>query len=124
MKILTYWVIVIVFVTLISSSCGANKQKEHLITNELPLQPVNYDKNMSCLEVKKIASEILAIAADSIKPESTLVGLGIAKNVDDIRYIELLMHVEAEFEIEIPDNQAEKFKTIGELCNYVDEQTK
>lgn len=101
-----------------------DKQKELSIANNSPAQAVHYDKNYSCAEVRKIASEVLAISADSIQSNSKLIDLGIAKNVDDIRYMEIVMHVEAKFEIEIPDNQAKKFKTIGELCDYIEETAK
>jgi acyl carrier protein len=109
----------------ISIGCGKNeRQKGMNMTNDAPSQTVHYDKNYSCSEVKKIASEVLAISADSIKLDSKLVDLGLSKSVDDIRYMELLMHVESRFELEISDNQAEKFKTIGELCEYIEEQTR
>ena len=106
-------------------SCGKlDRQGSAKLTNEAPTQPIRYDKDYSCSEVRKIASEVLSISADSIRLDAKLIDLGLSKSVDDIRYMELLMHVESRFELEISDNQAEKFKTIGELCEYVEEQTR
>lgn len=123
MKISIHLIPFILFTFLLS--CGkADRQKEVTLANEAPTKPVHYDKNYACAEVKKMASESLSIALDSIRRDSKLVDLGISESVDDIRYMELLMHVEATFEIEIPDYQAEKFKTIGELCDYIEDRTK
>lgn len=36
-----------------------------------------------------------------------------------LEIIELIMHIEEEFDIHIPDEDAEKFKTVGDIENYV-----
>ncbi|TAH20827.1 MAG: acyl carrier protein [Cytophagales bacterium] len=66
------------------------------------------------MQVRKMASEVLEISADSIKYETSLSDLGLKKQINDIDYAELVMHIEAEFEIEITDEQAQKFSYIDE----------
>jgi len=81
-----------------------------------------YDKHYAFVQVQKMASEVLEIAVDSIKYETKLSNLGLKKEINDIDYMELVMHIEAEFEIEISDEEADKFTTIGEICNYIDKK--
>ncbi|SFF45980.1 acyl carrier protein [Thermoflexibacter ruber] len=99
-----------------------NKSERISISQNERSAKVKYDHHASFPEVKKIASEVLDIELDSIKPETKLVDIGVKKGIEDISYMELVMHVEAEFEIEIPDNEANKFTTIGEICEYVDKK--
>ncbi|MGZ3767817.1 MAG: acyl carrier protein [Mucilaginibacter sp.] len=40
-------------------------------------------------------------------------------DVDSLDFCELIVDIEKEFEISIPDNMYEKFKTVGALVNYV-----
>ena len=59
--------------------------------------------------VKKIVAEQLGVAEDEIKLESSFVDdLG----ADSLDTVELVMALEDEFEIEIPDEQAEKITTV------------
>ncbi len=80
----------------------------------------HHSKQPSFTQVKKMVNEVLEIATDSIKPETKLTDLGISIQTDDIDYMEIVMHIEAEFEIEITDAEAKKFTTIGEICDYID----
>lgn len=101
---------------------SSNDSKRISISQNERNAKVKYDRHNSFTQVKKIASEVLDIALDSIKPETKLIDIGVKKGIEDISYMELVMHVEAEFEIEIPDNEANKFSTIGEICEYVDKK--
>lgn len=65
--------------------------------------------------VKKIVAEQLGVAEDEIKLESSFVDdLG----ADSLDTVELVMALEDEFEIEIPDEQAEKITTVKEAVDY------
>ena len=65
--------------------------------------------------VKKIVAEQLGVAEDEIKLKSSFVDdLG----ADSLDTVELVMALEDEFEIEIPDEQAEKITTVQQAVDY------
>ena len=65
--------------------------------------------------VKKIVAEQLGVVEDEIKLESSFVDdLG----ADSLDTVELVMALEDEFEIEIPDEQAEKITTVQQAVDY------
>ena len=65
--------------------------------------------------VKKIVAEQLGVAEADIKNESSLVDdLG----ADSLDTVELVMALEDEFEMEIPDEQAEKITTVQQAIDY------
>jgi acyl carrier protein len=73
--------------------------------------------NMSDIEqrVKKIVAEQLGVAEVDIKIESSFVDdLG----ADSLDTVELVMALEDEFEMEIPDEQAEKITTVKQAIDY------
>src|SRR6516162_7462876 len=41
---------------------------------------------------------------------------------DSLDIVELIMELEEEFEINIPDEQAEKIKTVGEAIDYIEKE--
>ncbi|NBO93529.1 MAG: acyl carrier protein [Planctomycetia bacterium] len=41
---------------------------------------------------------------------------------DSLDVVELVMELEEEFEIQIPDDQAEKIKTVGEAIDYIERE--
>lgn len=43
---------------------------------------------------------------------------------DSLDIVELVMELEEEFEITIPDEQAEKIKTVGEAIDYIENELK
>ena len=66
--------------------------------------------------VKNIIVEQLGVEADQVKPEAQFVNdLG----ADSLDTVELIMALEEEFDIEIPDEKAEKIKTVGEAIDYM-----
>ncbi|MDI6731185.1 MAG: acyl carrier protein [Candidatus Margulisbacteria bacterium] len=72
-------------------------------------------------QVKKVVAEQLGVAEAEIKPESSFVDdLG----ADSLDTVELVMALEEAFSIEIPDEDAEKIKTINDTINYVKEHAK
>ena len=65
--------------------------------------------------VKKIVAEQLGVAEADIKNESSFVDdLG----ADSLDTVELVMAFEDEFEMEIPDEQAEKITTVQQAIDY------
>ena len=67
-------------------------------------------------KVKKIIVDQLGVSADEVKPEASFVDdLG----ADSLDIVELIMGIEEEFDIEIPDEDAEKLTTVGEAMAYV-----
>tara|TARA_S200000501_G_C20829124_1_gene746356 strand:+ start:316 stop:555 length:240 start_codon:yes stop_codon:yes gene_type:complete len=71
--------------------------------------------------VKKIIAEQLGVAENDIKSESSFVDdLG----ADSLDTVELVMALEDEFEMEIPDEQAEKITTVHQAIEYVNTHLK
>ncbi len=71
--------------------------------------------------VKNIIVEQLGVEADQVKPEAQFVNdLG----ADSLDTVELIMALEDEFGIEIPDEKAEKIKTVGETIEYIEQNAK
>ena len=71
--------------------------------------------------VKKILKEQLGVEEDEIQMSSTFVDdLG----ADSLDIVELIMAFEEEFNIEIPDEKAEKIRTVGDVVKYIDGETK
>jgi acyl carrier protein len=71
--------------------------------------------------VKNIIVEQLGVEADQVKPEAQFVNdLG----ADSLDTVELIMALEEEFDVEIPDDKAEKIKTVGEAISYIEENAK
>ena len=69
-------------------------------------------------KVKKIIADKLDIEEDKITPESSFLDdLG----ADSLDIVELIMELEEEFGIEIPDEDAEKIRTVADAVKYIEE---
>ncbi len=69
--------------------------------------------------VKEIIADQLGVDVEQIKPESKFVDdLG----ADSLDVVELIMAFEEEFGVEIPDEDAEKISTVGDVLNYIKEK--
>lgn len=67
-------------------------------------------------KLKAIIADKLGINEDDITMESTFVDdLG----ADSLDIVELIMSLEEELEMEIPDEDAEGFKTVGDVVEYI-----
>ncbi|MCE5201897.1 MAG: acyl carrier protein [Synergistaceae bacterium] len=67
-------------------------------------------------KLKEIVMDRLNAEESQIKPEASFVeDLG----ADSLDIVELIMGIEEEFDIEIPDEDAEKLTTVGEAMSYV-----
>ena len=70
--------------------------------------------------VEKIIAENLNIEQESIKDESNFVNdLG----ADSLNIVELVMAIEEEFDMEIPDEDSESLHTVGELRQYIEDNS-
>ncbi|WAM30883.1 acyl carrier protein [Caldicellulosiruptor naganoensis] len=69
-------------------------------------------------KVRKIIADKLDIEVDKITPESSFLDdLG----ADSLDIVELIMELEEEFNIEIPDEDAEKIRTVADAVKYIEE---
>jgi acyl carrier protein len=67
-------------------------------------------------KVKALIVEQLGVEEEDVKMESSFVDdLG----ADSLDIVELVMALEEEFELEIPDEDAEKIRTVGEAVKYI-----
>ena len=72
-------------------------------------------------KVKKIISEQLGVPESDVKPEASFVNdLG----ADSLDTVELVMALEEEFGVEIPDEDAEKIATVQNAIDYVTAKAK
>ena len=71
--------------------------------------------------VKKIVVEHLGVEEDKVTPDASFIDdLG----ADSLDIVELVMAMEEEFEVEIPDEEAENIKTVGDAINYINSHKK
>ncbi len=67
-------------------------------------------------KVKLIIAEQLSVNEEQITPEAKFIeDLG----ADSLDTVELVMAFEEEFGIEVPDEEAEKLQTVGDVIKYV-----
>jgi acyl carrier protein len=72
-------------------------------------------------KVKNIIVSQLGVNEDEVTNEASFVDdLG----ADSLDIVELVMAFEEEFGIEIPDEEAEKIRTVGEAISYIEEKAK
>lgn len=70
-------------------------------------------------KVKEIIVEQLGVNEDQIAPEASFIDdLG----ADSLDTVELVMAFEEKFDIEIPDEDAEKMRTVGDAIAYLKEK--
>lgn len=73
------------------------------------------EKEEMLARLKEIIIDRLDVEEDQIVPEASFVeDLG----ADSLDIVELIMGIEEEFDIEIPDEDAEKLTSVGEAMNY------
>ncbi|MEC4984560.1 MAG: acyl carrier protein [Oscillatoria sp. PMC 1068.18] len=69
--------------------------------------------------VKSIVIEQLDVEPDTVKPEASFADdLG----ADSLDVVELVMALEEEFDLEIPDEVAEKIDTVGKAADHISEK--
>jgi len=66
----------------------------------------------------EIIAQQLGVDADNVTPDASFMAdLG----ADSLDTVELVMALEEEFDLEIPDSDAEKIQTVQDALNYLDE---
>jgi len=71
--------------------------------------------------VKKVVVEQLDVNEEEVTPQASFVDdLG----ADSLDVVELVMGLEEEFDVEIPDEDAEKIATVADAVAYVEDKTK
>ena len=72
-------------------------------------------------KVKEIICEQLGVSEEEVTPEASFIeDLG----ADSLDIVELVMAMEEEFEVEIPDEEAEHIKTVKDAVNFINEHKK
>jgi len=71
---------------------------------------------MAIEKIKEIVAEQLSVDQDEVVPEASFIDdLG----ADSLDIVELIMALEEEFDMEIPDEDAEKIVTFGDVVEYI-----
>jgi len=69
-------------------------------------------------KVKAIIVDQLSVEEDEVTPEASFIeDLG----ADSLDIVELIMALEEEFDIEVPDEDAEKLQTVADAIRYIQE---
>jgi acyl carrier protein len=71
-------------------------------------------------KVKSIIAEQLGVKIEEVKPEASFIDdLG----ADSLDTVELIMALEEEFNVEIPDEDAEKMTKVGDAIKYIEQKS-
>ena len=69
-------------------------------------------------KITKIIAEQLDVEEDAIKEASSITDdLG----ADSLDVVDLVMSIEDEFDVEIPEDQVENIKTVGDIVKYIED---
>src|ERR1700754_2712542 len=72
-------------------------------------------------KVKDIIVEQLGVNPEQVTPQASFIeDLG----ADSLDIVELVMACEEEFSVEVPDEDAEKLQTVGDVIKYIEERAK
>jgi acyl carrier protein len=72
-------------------------------------------------KVKTIISEKLELSQDKITMTASFIE---DLKLDSLDIVELIMNLEETFDMSIPDEDAEKMKTVGDVVNYISTKSK
>ncbi|MEN0062428.1 MAG: acyl carrier protein [Myxococcota bacterium] len=67
-------------------------------------------------KVKDVIAESLGVKKAEVVPSASFID---DLNADSLDIVELVMTIEKEFDIEIPDDEAEKIRTVQDAINYI-----
>ena len=68
-------------------------------------------------KIKEIIANKIQVDEDKITPETSLMK---DLEADSLDAVDIIMGIEEEFDIEIPDSAAEGFENVGDIANYVE----
>lgn len=84
--------------------------------------------NQKTTNMSDIAAKVKAIIVDKLGVDESEVTIEASftndLGADSLDTVELIMEFEKEFDIAIPDDQAEKISTVGEAIAYIENNTK
>jgi acyl carrier protein len=83
---------------------------------------------LETLEVDMVFDKIKNIIVEQlqVEPEAVALETSLMKDLeaDSLDAVEIIMGIENEFDIEIPDEEAEKFKSVSDIVAYVEANAK
>ena len=93
-----------------------------LKTKNQPLLTITKGFHRSTIaeKVKELIVKQLAVAPDQVTDDARFVE---DLNADSLDIVELIMALEEEFSSEIPDDEAENLKTVGDAIKYIESKT-
>lgn len=71
--------------------------------------------NDTALRVRTIIANNLDVDVANVKPESVFTDLG----ADSLAIVELVLALEEEFELDFPDDETEKIRTVQDAIDYI-----
>lgn len=71
-------------------------------------------------EIREVISEQLGVKPEEVKPRSSFIN---DLDADSLDTVELIMALEEKFDIEIPDEDAERIQTVGDAVKYIETKT-
>lgn len=72
------------------------------------------------MELEVIKTKVVGIICDDLGVEVEDTSMVLSTyNIDSLDILEIVMSVEEEFSIEIPDEETDKFNTVDDIANYV-----
>ena len=78
--------------------------------------------------MSEITNKVIAIIVDKLGVDESEVTPGASftndLGADSLDTVELIMELEKEFDVQIPDDQAEKIATVGDAIVYIENATK
>lgn len=74
---------------------------------------------MTFEKIREIIVEQLGVEESAVLLETSLMK---DLEADSLDAVEIIMAIEDEFEIEVPDEEAEKFQNVGDIVKYVEEK--
>lgn len=69
-------------------------------------------------KVSNILADQFDIDESEITMETDLIN---GLNADSLDFVDLIMSLEDEFSVEFPEDQADMFKTVGDVVNYIEQ---
>lgn len=80
-------------------------------------------ENATVLTPQEIEQKVIAIVAEQMSVDKGEINRNTSfvndLNADSLDTVELVMELEDEFDLTIPDEEAEKLKTVGEAIDYI-----
>lgn len=67
-------------------------------------------------KVTEIITQQLEVSAEQLRPEASFVD---DLKADSLAVVELVLALEQEFKLEIPEEDTERIKTVGDAINYI-----